>query len=133
MTTRARIAGGDAGSPAWALADIDGQLYKREVDAGHETWAPVAAVAEADGLSFLCPACLDAHGDDDVGTHSVMCWFVGRVPDDVSPKPGRWTPAGSTIADITFIPSAGRSVSILLTGDGCKWHGHIRNGRAVLR
>ena len=93
MTTRARIAGGDAGSPAWALADIDGQLYKREVDAGHETWAPVAAVAEADGLSFLCPACLDAHGDDDVGTHSVMCWFVGRVPDDVSPKPGRWTPA----------------------------------------
>jgi hypothetical protein len=85
-------------------------------------------IAEADGLWFLCPLCFAANGGP-VGTHAVLCWFVGRVPDDVDPKPGRWTPIGTGLHDLTFVPSAGRTQSVLLTG-GCEWHGHVVDGSA---
>lgn len=88
----------------------------------------VETLAEADGVMFLCPKCF-ADNAGPVGTHTVICWFVGKVPDDVDPKPGRWTPTGTGLADLTFVPSAGRSHSVLLTG-GCRWHGFVANGDA---
>lgn len=88
----------------------------------------VDAIAEADGLMFLCPKCFVENGGP-VGTHSVICWFVGRVPDEVDPKPGRWTPQGTSMSDLTFVPSAGRTQSVLLTG-GCGWHGFVVDGSA---
>lgn len=120
----------DGATPAWTLASIDGRLVKREFRDGSEFWVPVDLVADADGVAFLCPQCLDAHGDDDVGVHSIMCWFVGRVSADVDPKPGRWHPRGATLAELTFVgPGA---FSIAITG-GCKYHGFVRQGRATLR
>ena len=89
----------------------------------------VAALADADGVWFLCPKCY-AQNDGCVGTHAVICWFVGRVPDDVEPKPGRWTPTGTDLTDLTFVPSAGRTQSVLLTA-GCGWHGFVVNGDAA--
>lgn len=89
----------------------------------------VDTLAEADGVWFLCPKCFAANGSA-VGTHAVICWFVGRVPDDVDPKPGRWTPTGTGLNDLTFVPSAGRSHSVLLTG-GCGWHGFVDAGNAA--
>lgn len=84
-------------------------------------------MSEADGIFFLCPKCYDANGGP-VGTHSVLCWFVGQVPDNLIPKPGRWVPSGLGINDLSFVgPGA---ASILLTG-GCGWHGFVRNGEAV--
>ena len=88
----------------------------------------VDALAEADGVWFLCPKCYAQNGGC-VGTHAVICWFVGRVPDDVDPKPGRWTPTGTDLSDLSFVPSAGRSHSVLLTG-GCRWHGFVTAGDA---
>jgi hypothetical protein len=88
----------------------------------------VEVLAEADGVMFLCPKCHAENGGP-IGTHQVLCWFVGRVPDDVDPKPGRWTPSGTGLADLTFVPSAGRSNSVLLTG-GCGWHGFVAGGDA---
>lgn len=86
---------------------------------------------DADGIDFLCPKCFAANGNSNVGTHHVICWFVGKVADDLSPGPGRWTPEGTSLDDVTFIPSAGRSHSVLLLGDeGCKWHGYVSNGSA---
>ncbi len=89
----------------------------------------VETLGEADGLWFLCPKCFAANSGP-VGTHAVICWFVGRVPDDVEPKPGRWTPMGTGLSDLTFVPSAGRSNSVLLTG-GCRWHGFVKDGQAA--
>jgi hypothetical protein len=86
----------------------------------------VETLAEADGVMFLCPKCYAENGGP-VGTHSVICWFAGRVPDGVDPKPGRWTPTGTGLHDLTFVPSAGRSCSVLLLG-GCGWHGFVANG-----
>lgn len=83
----------------------------------------VDALAEADGISFLCPICLDS------SRHSVICWFEGRVPDEVDPKPGRWNPVGSGFEDLSFVPGA-KSNSVLLLG-GCAWHGFVTNGEVT--
>jgi hypothetical protein len=101
------------------LEDREGPTeYLEEVD----------VLTEAHGVCFLCPKCYADNGGP-VGTHSVICWFVGKVPDDVDPKPGRWTPKGTDLGDLTFVPSAGRSCSVLLTG-GCQWHGFVVGGSA---
>lgn len=90
-------------------------------------WRQVDTLAEADGIMFLCPKCFAANGGP-IGTHSVICWFLNRVPDDLPPMPGRWIPGGTGLHDLTFTgPSA---ASILLTG-GCNWHGFIRDGDAT--
>lgn len=89
----------------------------------------VDALSRADGVWFLCPKCYAANGGA-AGTHAVLCWFVGKVPDDVKPLPGRWTPSGTGLSDLTFVPSEGRSQSVLLTA-GCEWHGFVSNGDAT--
>jgi hypothetical protein len=89
----------------------------------------VDTLAEAQGVWFLCPLCFAKNGGR-VGTHAVCCWFVGQVPDDIEPKPGRWTPHGTGLHDLTFVPSDGRTQSVALTG-GCAWHGHVVNGSAA--
>lgn len=90
----------------------------------------VDTLAEADGILFLCPKCFAAVGSRP-GVHSVLCWFRGHVPDAVSPKPGRWTPAGTGLHDLTFVPGTPpHACSVLLTA-GCGWHGFIRNGDAA--
>ena len=85
-----------------------------------------STLEEASGIIFLCPKCFEAnHGP--IGTHSVICYFAGRVPDWLEPGPGRWYPAGTGLADLTFVgPGA---VSVQLNG-GCNWHGFVREGRA---
>lgn len=88
----------------------------------------VDTLGEADGVMFLCPKCFADNGGV-IGTHRVICWFVGKVDDTVDPKPGRWTPQGTDLSDISFVPSAGRSHSVLLTG-GCGWHGFVVDGTA---
>jgi hypothetical protein len=89
----------------------------------------VDALGEAHGVWFLCPKCYAENGGP-IGTHAVLCWFVGRVPDDADPKPGRWTPTGTGLSNLTFVPSPGRSQSVLLTG-GCGWHGFVADGNAT--
>lgn len=90
---------------------------------------PVETLAEADGVWFLCPKCFAANGGKR-GTHMVLCWFVGKVPDDAQPKPGRWNPAGSSLDDLTFVGPGAASV-LLLSDAGCQWHGFVKNGDAT--
>lgn len=88
-------------------------------------------ISKADGVQFLCPKCFVDNGNSDVGTHSIICWFSGKVGDAVDPKPGRWNPQGTGYDDLTFVPPG--AVSVLLPGPhGCGWHGFVRNGEATL-
>lgn len=80
-------------------------------------WKSNVTFAEADGVYFTCPKCPNGHG--------VLCWFAGRVPAELSPGPGRWTPSGTGIEDLTLTPS------VHLIGEGCGWHGWVRNGTTV--
>jgi len=85
---------------------------------------PAADVASAHGVVFLCPKCF-AKNNGPVGTHSILCWFAGRVSDKVTPGPGRWNPQGTSLDDLTFVgPGA---FSVLLTS-GCGFHGFVENG-----
>jgi hypothetical protein len=104
--------------------------FLRIVDAC--TMQHVPALAEAQGVRFLCPRCFTKNGGA-VGTHVVICWFRGRgVPDDCAPKPGRWAPEGTGLDDLTFVPGdPPHPCSVLLSGPGCGWHGFVRNGEAV--
>jgi hypothetical protein len=113
------------------LAQLGAQFKRRVVIDGQVSIATVETLAEADGIWFRCPKC--QHAQKGVaGVHHVLCWFEGRVADDVTPGPGRWTPAGSGLVDLTFVPTeARRATSVLLTG-GCRWHGHIVGGHATL-
>jgi hypothetical protein len=128
------------------LAQLDAHFLRREVrdvdpnefvdgikspSGKRVQYGHVETLAEADGLNFLCPKCYHANKGA-VGTHRVTCWFEGCVPDDASPGPGRWTPEGSSLADLTFIPSEReKAVSVLLKG-GCGWHGFIVGGCATV-
>lgn len=118
------------------LRDLDAYFLTRQPDGTSKMGDTLAG---ADGLLFQCPKC--AHGKETgrdeeknrgyaVGAHSVICWFVGRVPDDLDPKPGRWVPQGTDIDDVTFVGPA--AASVLLTGAGCGWHGFVRDGHATL-
>ena len=81
------------------------------------------SLSDADGVMFLCPKCFSANNGA-VGTHRVVCWFRGRVANDVKPGPGRWAPSGSNMSDLSLSPS------VQLTGGGCDWHGFVTNGSA---
>ncbi len=106
-----------------ALTDLDPSFRKITDEKGSHQ--PVASIAEADGIMFLCPKCYETKGGP-IGTHMVICWRP-RVPQTIGPKPGRWEFQGTDLADLTLV--AGSS-SIQLKG-GCNWHGYIRNGRAT--
>jgi hypothetical protein len=106
------------------LADLDAKFLKVDSETSYHE---VESLTEADGVIFLCPKCFAANKGP-VGTHSVICWFKGKVSDAMRPAPGRWNPSGTGLDDLTFVPPG--AVSVLLMG-GCNWHGFIRNGEAV--
>jgi hypothetical protein len=61
----------------------------------------VDTLAEADGVEFLCVGCFIKNGGRR-GTDIAICWFKGKVPDELDPKPGRWNPSGTGLDDLTF-------------------------------
>lgn len=127
------------------LSALDAQFIRREIrpcyvgapecntispHTEHEYYIP-APIVEADGIMFLCPKCFATNGGG-AGTHSVVCWFEGKVADDVEPGPGRWNPTGTGIDDLSFVPGAkSNSVQLLGNDNSCKWHGFITNGDAT--
>lgn len=76
----------------------------------HEYLIHTDAIADADGIWFLCPVCFQKNSGP-IGTHAIICWRP-RVPPEVFPRPGRWEFEGTGIDDLTLV--AGSS-SILLT------------------
>jgi hypothetical protein len=86
----------------------------------------VEALAEAQGIEFLCPVCF-AKNRGAVGTHWCEVSFEGRGVKPAQGShtdkglPSRWTVSGTSLANLTLMPS------IKLEG-GCAWHGYITNG-----
>lgn len=124
------------------LRDLDAHFigeYKINSE-GCATYRMVEDMRDAQGVMFQCPKCAQGKptGEEDgrkfvAGAHSIICWFMHpinsqQVPDEASPKPGRWIAAGTGLDDLTFVgPNA---ASVLLTG-GCNWHGFVKNGEAT--
>jgi len=106
------------------LTELEPQFLKRVTDT---SFREVEELSEADGILFICPLCFEKNGKDRVGVHSVMCWKPS-VPQTTEPTPGRWNMLGTGYEDLTL---QNGSSSILLTGDGCGWHGFIQNGEVT--
>lgn len=107
----------------------DGQAYKWGPSDKSYEFHPVATVAEADELTFLCPLCFEKNGGA-AGTHSVFVTFAGRnVPDeagsrDHTGKPSRWNASGRTVDDLVLTPSIALDAS-RPADKGCHWHGFV--------
>lgn len=105
------------------LSELEAEFVRHGENGGIRR--EVAALADAQGVMFLCPACFASNGGA-VRTHRVLCWFRGRgVPDDAKPSPGRWDPEGHDLTDLTLRPSVDLSPT-----NGCKWHGFVTAGSA---
>jgi hypothetical protein len=111
------------------LSKLNAQLITRHTLDGRITHGPAASLADADGILFLCPKCF-RENNGPVGTHSCICWFVGKVPDSAEPGPGRWNPTGTGIEDLTFVPSLGHEHCSVKLNGGCEFHFNIVNGEA---
>lgn len=103
------------------LLDLSPQLLKR-IDDTHFR-SDVESLAEADGVQFLCPKCMETNPDG-IGVHSIICWSP-NVSQTTQPTPGRWNLVGTGLHDLSLV--AGSS-SVLLPGEGCGAHFFIRNG-----
>lgn len=126
------------------LSELDAEfLGKYRIEDGHVCYSRVPSLQGAQGVMFQCPKCAESceRGQEGsrrffVGAHYIICWFakpIGAepVPDHADPKPGRWTPQGTGLDDLTFVPGdPPMAVSVLLTS-GCGWHGYVRNGETV--
>ncbi len=107
------------------LRDLDPQWLKFET---RSSFKIVNTIAEADGISHLCPVCF-IKNNGPIGTHSMIHWFRGRVPDDLVPGPGRWSPVGNSFDDLSFVPSTPpQPCSILQEGHA---HFFITNGEII--
>lgn len=114
------------------LRNLEAQFYRYETRDDHAYHVRVDALAEAQGVRFLCPKCFVANGGSR-GTHSVVCWQGSKgVPPEALPNPGRWKMDGTGLDDLTLNadPPFSSSRSVLLTGPGCGWHGFVTNGVA---
>lgn len=106
------------------LRELKARFVKYIDDRTHRAATGLAA---ADGVEFLCPKCFQANGGPE-GTHKVLCWFEDRVPPRTT-SPGRWTPRGTGLDDLTFTADPGRPSSVAVQG-GCAWHGFVAGGEA---
>lgn len=91
------------------------------------TYQRVRTVGEADGLSMLCPKCLDP-GKTGVGVHSIICWSRHVPQKEGLVGPGRWDMRGTSFDDLSLV---GASNSVLLTG-GCAAHFFVTDGRITM-
>lgn len=118
------------------LRELEAYFTTWRKDPSGQVWhSKVETLAEAHGVAFLCPKCFAQNGGP-VGTETVCCWFVGKVPDEAFPRPGRWTPSGTGIDDLTLHPSVNLDVeetrkAIAAGARACLWHGHVTNGDAA--
>lgn len=107
------------------LTDLKPTFLRHAPQDGQDIAIMDVPMAEADGVQFLCPKCyLENKGS--VGTHSVRCWSP-KIPQDIPPKPGRWSLVGTGIHDLTLVANQS---SVLLTS-GCKAHFLIKDGEVI--
>lgn len=105
------------------LTDLEPHFYRY---AGGNSFALVETVAEADSVTFLCPACF-AKNEGPIGTHRIRVDFAGKgVPAKIAihnsqDQPMWWNASGNDATDLTLTPS------ILILGN-CGWHGFVTNG-----
>jgi hypothetical protein len=111
----------------YVFRDSDGSITMWSTTPERTFFTPVATVAEAHGICFLCPKSFEKNGGPQ-GTHSVYIFFTG------SPHAGRNTAGqevrwqvigGSSVDDLQLSPSILEQDEHAPAEWRCGWHGFI--------
>lgn len=90
----------------------------------------VKTLQEAQGISFLCPGCLQRHGNRSM--HRIVCWSrTAGASEHVSLGPHRWRLLGTGFRDLTLESEPAKGWAII--AQGCIWHGYVTNGDILQR
>lgn len=109
--------------PTRSLVELDARFLK--IDEPGKRYSYVDSLEAAQGVDLLCPSCFHRLGGAR-GCHRLHLWFKGRgVSDDELPGKGRWTPGGTGVGDLHFVPD-GTPHSVLINGH---MHGFIEHGK----
>lgn len=111
--TESRRRADDTHSVSHHYADSDGAM---------DAPLPQIEFRQAQGITFLCPACFRKNGGA-IGTEQILVWFAGApIPADIEPK-HRWNAAATSFDDLTLTPS--------INVNNEHWHGFITNGEVT--
>lgn len=105
------------------VLDLDPSFLKIASE-DYRTYQKVNTIAEADGIVFLCPKCVQ---DGRPGAHSVICWRPNVPQKEGLVGPGRWQFEGNDLVDLSLVASS----SSVLVGPPCSAHFWIRGGEVV--
>jgi hypothetical protein len=108
---------------ALRLPELEASFVHYHAENGHRYHKAVASMAEANGVSFLCPQCY-RNNRGPAGTHSIMI-MTPSVGAGCPYGPGRWHMEGTSLDDLTLVAN---SPSVRITG-GCHAHFHVRRGK----
>ena len=108
------------------LTELDA-CFCAKVDFSTGNFSEQNEIDGAQGVMFDCPLCQ---------SHSVLVWFknplnAACVPDDMFPRPGRWTATGTGLSDLTLNPSINLDTESARKHNSCLWHGWVKNGDAA--
>lgn len=109
----------------WTIRKDDGS--SEQVSGLRTYYVPVATIAEADGIWFLCPKCFRDHGNSNVGTHWVACWRPKMPQADYLTGPGRWELVGTDFNNLSLVANP---TSVQIEG-GCNAHFTVSNGEII--
>lgn len=119
------------------LRALDGRFFGR-VNGG-SCYFEGDQIEGAQGVYFQCPKCAEGKppGEPDgigfAGAHYIRICFANPRSAPVAPvefdKNPRWTMSGTGLDDLTLSPSI--NLDVPGNGDGCRWHGWVKNGDAA--
>ena len=111
----------------YVFRDSDGSIHMWSSESEHWVFEHVNTLAEAHGISFLCPKDYVKNGGPK-GTHSVYVFFTGSpyAGHNSAGEEVRWNVAGGTsLDDLQLTPSILLQDENLPEGDRCGWHGFV--------
>lgn len=107
----------------------DGEIRMWSPTPTTDCFATVKTLAEAHGISFLCPRSFAKNGGPK-GTHSVRVYFQGspvppRIGTNKEGQTVRWAASGTGLDDLVLTPSIQEQDDGLPPAWRCNWHGFV--------
>ena len=105
----------------------DGEIHMWSPTPERWVFQPVATVAEAHGVRFLCPKSYARHRGSK-GAHSCFIFFAGSpyAGHNLAGEEVRWNVAGgTTIDDLQLTPSIQEEDEGMPPEHQCNWHGFV--------
>lgn len=108
------------------LEALRGELVRLERHGdGRVLWPHEDDAAQAHGLLFLCPRCVQAHGQ---AAHRVVVWRAGCGVPDAQIPPARRRFVGTGLHDLSVLAAYDGGPDTVYEDGGCNWWGFVLDG-----